>query len=97
MLFLPCTVDDVQQADGCMALRCNEEGNGQQHVARCRLVTLASGAAAGRFLEYEADAPRVAAQTAYGIEAYVEGYDQVGRAPRVLCMHTSDSRHTRTT
>ena len=41
---------------------------------RSRLVTLASGAAAGRFLAYEADAPVVAAQTAYGIEAEVEGY-----------------------
>lgn len=37
----------------------------------CRLVTLASGQAAGRFLRYEDDAPTVAAQTAYGIEAEV--------------------------
>lgn len=41
----------------------------------CRLVTLAAGAAGGRFLKYEEDAPVVAAQTAYGIEAEVEGYD----------------------
>lgn len=41
---------------------------------RCRLATLASGAAAGRLLRYEDDAPSVAAQTAYGIEAEVEGY-----------------------
>lgn len=39
-----------------------------------RLATLASGAAAGRFLRYEDGAPGVAAQTAYGIEAEVEGY-----------------------
>lgn len=41
----------------------------------CRLVTVAAGAAAGKFLEFEKDAPIVAAQTAYGIEAEVEGYD----------------------
>lgn len=40
-----------------------------------RLVTLASGAAAGKFLRYEEDAPSVAVQTAYGIEAEVEGYE----------------------
>lgn len=34
-------------------------------------MTLASGQAAGRFLRYEDDAPTVAAQTAYGIEAEV--------------------------
>ena len=77
VLFLPCQVDDVQQGDGCMTLACREEATNQQHVARCRLVTLASGAAAGRFLQYEHDAPRVAAQTAYGIEADVEGYGTV--------------------
>lgn len=40
----------------------------------CRLVTVAAGAAAGKFLKFEEDAPIVAAQTAYGIEAEVEGY-----------------------
>jgi lycopene epsilon-cyclase len=40
-----------------------------------RLVTLASGAAAGKFLQYEENAPSVAVQTAYGIEAEVEGYE----------------------
>ena len=34
-------------------------------------MTLASGAAAGKFLRYEAVAPSVAAQTAYGIECEV--------------------------
>ena len=38
----------------------------------CRLATLASGAAAGKFLRYEAVAPSVAAQTAYGIECEVQ-------------------------
>ncbi len=41
-----------------------------QHLGH-RLVTLASGAAAGKFLQYEAVAPTVAAQTAYGIECEV--------------------------
>lgn len=35
-------------------------------------MTLASGAAAGKFLRYEAVAPSVAAQTAYGIECEVQ-------------------------
>lgn len=39
----------------------------------CRLVNLAAGAAAGKFLRYEEGVPEVAAQTAYGIEAEVEG------------------------
>ncbi len=39
-----------------------------------RLVTVAAGAAAGRFVKYEDGAPTCAAQTAYGIEADVEGY-----------------------
>jgi hypothetical protein len=42
----------------------------------CRLVTVAAGAAAAKFLRYENGAPLVAAQTAYGIEAEVEGYDE---------------------
>jgi lycopene epsilon-cyclase len=47
---------------------------GQVQPIRCKLATLASGAAAGRLLKYENDAPGVAAQTAYGIEAEIEGY-----------------------
>ena len=42
---------------------------------RSKSIILASGGAAGRFLKYEDDAPQVAAQTAYGIEADVEGYE----------------------
>ena len=37
---------------------------------------MAAGAAAGKFLRYEDDAPTVAAQTAYGIEAEVEGFSE---------------------
>eukprot|EP00249_Psilotum_nudum_P021041 c27948_g2_i1 orf=254-2071(-) len=40
----------------------------------CRLVTVASGAASGRFLSYEPGAPGVCVQTAYGIEAEVESH-----------------------
>jgi lycopene epsilon-cyclase len=47
---------------------------GELQPIRCKLATLASGAAAGRLLKYEQDAPGVAAQTAYGIEAEIEGY-----------------------
>lgn len=38
-------------------------------------MVVAAGAAAGKFLHYEEAAPAVAAQTAYGIEAEVEGYE----------------------
>jgi hypothetical protein len=51
-----------------------------------RLVTLASGQAAGRFLQYEAGAPTVAAQTAYGIEAEVEGYNDAYDSSSMLFM-----------
>lgn len=51
------------------------EVKGRAEPVRARLVTLASGAAAGRLLRYEGAAPSVAAQTAYGVEAEVEGYD----------------------
>lgn len=36
-----------------------------------RLVTVASGAAAGRFLNYEPGGPGVGVQTAYGMEVEV--------------------------
>lgn len=37
----------------------------------CRLVNLAAGGVAGKFLRFEDGVPEVAAQTAYGIEAEV--------------------------
>ena len=52
--------------------------NGHRTVTEgvlCRLVTLAAGAAAGKFLKYEQKAPTVAAQTAYGLEVELEGYE----------------------
>ncbi|KIZ06110.1 hypothetical protein MNEG_1848 [Monoraphidium neglectum] len=53
---------------------------------RARLVTLASGQAAGRFMKYEEGAPVVAAQTAYGIEAEVEGYGEAYDSSAMLFM-----------
>ena len=55
-------------------------------VVRCKLCTLASGVAAGRFLTYESGAPSVAAQTAYGIEADVEGYETAYHPDHMLFM-----------
>jgi len=40
----------------------------------CRLVAVASGAAAGRFLKYEPGGPGVSVQTAYGVEVEVDHY-----------------------
>ncbi|GLC71022.1 hypothetical protein PLESTF_001061800 [Pleodorina starrii] len=60
-------------------------------VYRSRLTTLAAGAAGGKFLQYEEDAPIVAAQTAYGIEAEVEGYD--GAYPTDLMLFMDFRRH----
>ncbi len=55
------------------ALHLSREGVLQNAGASCRLVTLAAGAAAGKFLKYEHKAPTVAAQTAYGIEVELDG------------------------
>ena len=51
-----------------------------------RLIIMAAGAAAGKFLEYETGAPSVAAQTAYGIEAEVEGYENSYNPKSMLFM-----------
>lgn len=53
---------------------------------RCRLPVLASGVAAGRLLKYEEGVPAVAAQTAYGIEAEVEGYAAAYPPDKMLFM-----------
>lgn len=52
----------------------------------CRLVTLAAGAAAGKFMQFEAGAPTVASQTAYGLEATVEGYEDAYDPASMLFM-----------
>ncbi|KAL3682046.1 hypothetical protein R1sor_000068 [Riccia sorocarpa] len=43
-------------------------------MIRCRLVAVASGAAAGRFLEYEPGGPGTTVQTAYGMEVECENF-----------------------
>ncbi|KAI7843886.1 hypothetical protein COHA_002431 [Chlorella ohadii] len=55
-------------------------------TVRCRLPVLASGVAAGKLLRYEDGVPPVAAQTAYGIEAEVEGYADNYPADAMLFM-----------
>jgi hypothetical protein len=44
-----------------------------------RLVAVASGAAAGRFLKYEPGGPGVSVQTAYGVEVEVWAFCQLSR------------------
>jgi lycopene epsilon-cyclase len=52
---------------------------------------LASGQAAGKLLAYEDGVPPVAAQTAYGIEAEVEGYG--GSYPEDAMLFMDFRRH----
>ena len=58
---------------------------------RCRLPVLAAGVAAGKLLRYEDGVPPVAAQTAYGIEAEVEGYG--GAYPEDAMLFMDFRRH----
>ena len=51
-----------------------------------RVVVLCSGAAGASLLAHEGSAPGVAAQTAYGIEAEVEGYEGMYDASRMVFM-----------
>lgn len=64
---------------------------GDGRTLRCRLPVLAAGAAAGKLLRYEAGVPPVAAQTAYGIEADVEGYG--GAYPEDAMLFMDFRRH----
>nr|BAI47576.1 lycopene epsilon cyclase [Ipomoea sp. Kenyan] len=57
----------VENAIGQSLVEC--EGN---VIIPCRLVTVASGAALGKLLQYEVGGPRVSVQTAYGVEVEVE-------------------------
>ena len=63
---------------------CSVRCDGRDVAAR--LVTLAGGAVSAKFLNFEAHAPPVAAQTAYGVTAVVEGYDDVYDADTMLFM-----------
>ncbi|KAL7593496.1 lycopene epsilon cyclase, chloroplastic [Lactuca sativa] len=66
--YLSSKVERITEApNGYSLIEC--EGN---ITIPCRLATVASGAASGKFLEYELGGPRVCVQTAYGIEVEVE-------------------------
>jgi lycopene epsilon-cyclase len=69
--YVPDTLVGVDNAPG--AARATARTASGAAIA-ARLVTLAGGAASGKFLCFEDDAPPVASQTAYGITAEVEGY-----------------------
>jgi lycopene epsilon-cyclase len=69
--YLPDAVTAIDTPDAPGAASSVGTAGGAEVTAR--LVALASGQAAGRFLRYEDGAPVVAAQTAYGIEAEVDG------------------------
>ncbi|CAD7696972.1 unnamed protein product [Ostreobium quekettii] len=79
---------DSERGSDTSTLRCKDGSE-----VRARLVTLASGAAAGRFLEYETDTPQPAGQTAYGIEAEVEGYEK-GFDPKAMLFMDYRRHHT---
>ena len=49
-------------------------------------MTLAAGAAAGKFLLYQQGAPAMGVQTAYGIEADVTGYGDAFDSSSMLFM-----------
>jgi len=72
VLYRAGTVKQIWKETG------NGEGSmlvcGDGSTLRCKLVVVATGAAAGKFIQYEEQGVEVAAQTAYGIEAEVEGY-----------------------
>lgn len=74
VLFVPGDVTAVDPPSGGAASGPATVRTQEGDALSARLVVLASGAAAGRLLRYEDGAPAVAAQTAYGIEAEVEGY-----------------------
>ncbi|KAM3383248.1 lycopene epsilon cyclase, chloroplastic isoform X1 [Capsicum galapagoense] len=68
VLYLNSKVDRIVEASsGHSLVEC--EGD---VVIPCRFVTVASGAASGKFLQYELGGPRVSVQTAYGVEVEVD-------------------------
>lgn len=55
-----------------------------------RLVTVASGAASGKLLEYEVGGPRVSVQTAYGVEVEVGLYGLPSQISCSSCPQSDD-------
>ncbi|GFR43330.1 hypothetical protein Agub_g4400 [Astrephomene gubernaculifera] len=96
--FSCCEVTDIQLVEGAEAGPEAAAGAGRMRLTTregtvygSRLVTVAAGAAAGKFLRYEEAGPVVAAQTAYGIEAEVEGYE--GAYPTDAMLFMDFRRH----
>lgn len=81
--YIPDTVTDIDAPRG--AQRATARTNDGTAV-QARIVTLAGGAPSGKFLRFEQHAPAVAAQTAYGITARVEGYADVYDPEAMLFM-----------
>ncbi|WRX35286.1 hypothetical protein QQP08_027773 [Theobroma cacao] len=68
VMYLSSKVETIIEAtDGHNLVACEHN-----RVVPCRLVTVASGAASGKLLQYEVGGPRVSVQTAYGVEVEVE-------------------------
>ncbi|KAG8487555.1 hypothetical protein CXB51_016144 [Gossypium anomalum] len=68
VMYLSSKVESIVEAtDGHNLVACEYE-----HVVPCWLLVVASGAASGKLLQYEVGGPRVAMQSAYGIEVKVE-------------------------
>ncbi|KAH9298218.1 hypothetical protein KI387_029900, partial [Taxus chinensis] len=68
--YLNSKVDKITEtSESCSLISCE---NGM--MIPCRIVTVASGAASGKFLQYELDGPSVGVQTAYGMEVEVESF-----------------------
>ncbi|KAK8644982.1 hypothetical protein V6N13_118839 [Hibiscus sabdariffa] len=68
VMYLNSKVETIIEAtDGHNLVACQHN-----RIVPCRLVTVASGAASGKLLQYEVGGPRVSVQTAYGVEVEVE-------------------------
>ncbi|XP_022751742.1 lycopene epsilon cyclase, chloroplastic isoform X1 [Durio zibethinus] len=68
VVYLSSKVETIiEGTDGHSLVACEDN-----RVVPCRLVTVASGAASGKLLQYEVGGPRVSVQTAYGVEVEVE-------------------------
>ncbi|TQE04787.1 hypothetical protein C1H46_009640 [Malus baccata] len=72
--YLDSRVESIVEAsNGISLVAC-----GHIIVVSCRLATVASGAASGKLLQYEVGGPKVAVQTAYGIEVEEWSWIPVG-------------------
>lgn len=81
--YLPDSVVRIDAQPGGRSCTVHTQRSG---AVTARLVNVAGGAASAKFLQFERDAPPVAAQTAYGVEAEVEGYEGVYDPDAMLFM-----------